>query len=381
MVLESIFPPDTRVENEIMTLNNAGYEVDIACLSNSCRKKVDTFGSSKIFCFPISSFVKKSSIGALNFSIYFNFWRKRLSKLIVDNDYKVVHIHDLPLAKVGGELQKKYNIKFVLDLHENWPALLNLSEHTKTLLGKLFFSMKQWKSYEETYVKIADKLIVVIEESKKRIEDMGVKSDRIKVISNTLNIKEFNFLTDQPKSDKTIYVYAGGVTYHRGLQYIIEAASKTKSENYNIWIIGDGRYLKKLKEKTKLLALNERVTFFGWQKRDELLKLVSKANVALIPHIKSDHTDNTIPHKLFQYMYAEKPILSSNCAPLERIIMETSSGITYRYDDIDQIARIMDGINNKEIRLCENSIGKESVINKYNWDVDSKNLLSLYSEL
>ena len=121
--------------------------------------------------------------------------------------------------------------------------------------------------------------------------------------------------------------------------------------------------------------------FFGWQDRNKLLKIVSESDVALIPHIKSDHTDSTIPHKLFQYIYAEKPILASNCAPIERIVKETNSGFIYEYNNVDQLANIMTKIINKEYKLDQYTKGKPFVVNKYNWEETSKTLLTLYKYL
>ena len=102
-----------------------------------------------------------------------------------------------------------------------------------------------------------------------------------------------------------------------------------------------------------------------------------QTDVCLIPHVKSDHTDSTIPHKLFQYMYAGKPIIASDCAPIERIVNETGSGLIYKFDDPKEFAEKVSFYVNQGNNLPPNK-GKNAIKVKYNWTVDSEVLSSLY---
>ncbi|MGQ7867864.1 glycosyltransferase family 4 protein [Sunxiuqinia sp. sy24] len=380
MLLENNFPPDTRVENEIHSLQEDGHEVHIACLKTKGNKKTNSFGSTVIHRFEISEFVRKSSVGALAFPFYFYFWNKRVCRLFADYKYDAIHVHDLPLAAVGFKIKKRFGARFVLDLHENWPALLKISEHTKTFLGKLLFSVRQWKAYEKKYLFRADEVIVVVDEAKERVVALGVDEVKVHVVSNTQNLEEFAFESHLKPDSKIRFVYGGGVTYHRGLQYVLQAAARVQSGNFEIRIVGAGRYLRKLQELTRELNIENNVCFYGWRDRQELLKLIAESDVALIPHVKSDHTDTTIPHKLFQYLYTEKPILASNCRPIERIIKETCGGWIYPFSDINQLAGVMQQIIDGGYDLDAFAKGRPLVVEKYNWDKDKLKLQAIYHE-
>lgn len=378
MLLESNFPPDTRVENEINALTEAGHELHLACVKTVRNLSEKSFGKATIHRAMLSEFLRKSSTGALIFPFYFNFWRKFVNELFGFYQFDAIHVHDLPLAVIGYEMKKKFGVKFVLDLHENWPGLLNISEHLHTFPGNLLFSLKEWTKYEKKYVNLADEVIVVVDEAKDRIASLGADERRIHVVSNTLNLEESRFNTQKKASDTVIFTYAGGVTYHRGLQYVLDAAALVADHRFEIWIVGDGRYLNTLKKQANALGLGEQVRFWGRKSQAELLDLVCESDIALIPHVKSDHTDSTIPHKLFQYMYAEKPVLASDCIPVMRIINETRSGWIYRWSDAEQLASLMKKIINKEFDLKEYAQGKPFVTGRYNWNVDKLNLLTIY---
>lgn len=382
MLLESEFPHDIRVENEMEALAEAGHEVHLACITRKQKPAVESFGRAIIHRKPLSTFIYKSSVGALKFPFYFNFWRKYIHELFRQISFDAIHVHDLPLGLVGSELKRTYNIPLILDLHENWPGLLAISPHTKSVAGRFLCSISQWENYEKKIVSKADAVIVVVSEAGERLKKISVPEEKIVIVSNTLNLAGFPDIETSGKSpdEKKTIIYEGGLTYHRGIQYVIKAIEKIReNENkFEFLVAGDGPYLESLRRLSNQLQVDHIVKFPGWQPQDKIYELISKADLAVIPHIKSNHTDTTIPHKLFHYMYAGLPILASDCNPIARIIRETSSGDIYRYDDIGELAEKIKGLLISGKRVSPDG-GREWVLRKYNWDVDKERLLAIYS--
>ena len=182
MVLEKDFPPDLRVENEMKSLVKSGHNVVMACFTFTGNDRKEVWNNCTIYKKKITSFQYKSSVGALKFPFYFNFWRKHLRKIISLESPDAIHIHDLPLARLGSEIKQKKHLQFILDLHENWPAFLRISKHTNTFFGKILSSNIQWENYELKSCNQADKVIVVIEEAKERLIHAGIPENKISVI-------------------------------------------------------------------------------------------------------------------------------------------------------------------------------------------------------
>lgn len=385
MLLDHPFPPDTRVENEIKSLAEAGHEVHIACFHKEGKPLLEQSSECCIHRYPISKFMFKASVGVLKFPFYFNYWRKIVDGLFEKEKFDVVHVHDLPLAKIGYEAKSKYGAKFVLDLHENWPVLLQLSKHTNTFFGKLLSSNSQWVRYEKEMCVLADKIIVVVDEAKTRICALGVSSEKVEVVSNTLNIDQFDPIERKEfKTDRFRMLYVGGINYHRGIQNVVKAVSILKGRGVEVHfdLVGDGSYLADIKKLIDELQVRDNVTVHGFKHYTQICDLYESANVAMIPHIKSGHTDNTIPHKIFQYMYAEIPMIVSNCDPLVRIVNETKSGIVYRFDNPQELADILADLHDHPDALNGYiKHGRQAVIDKYNWKVDGAKLVELYAHL
>ena len=155
---------------------------------------------------------------------------------------------------------------------------------------------------------------------------------------------------------------------------------KNTDKKLRLWILGAGSYVQDLKRIAEEEGVSDTVHFEGWKKYDEMQTYFGKSNVCLIPHIKSDHTDSTIPHKIFQYMYAGKPMLVSNCDPLKRIVEETNSGEVFEFDSPENFASNLEKLIQNTEYFSQEFVAKSQdlVLNNYNWELDSKVLKSLY---
>jgi glycosyltransferase involved in cell wall biosynthesis len=378
MILDREFPPDIRVENEIEVLLKAGYDVHIACYTRKNNPLSEQIGKLFVHRKPMSDFIYKSSVACLTSPFYFNYWKKFVSELLSTLSFDVIHIHDLPLTQVGVWIKKRMNIKLVVDLHENWPAFLMISAHTNTFIGKLLSPLFLWRQYERKVLQLVDGVIVVVDEAKTRLINLTITPEKIHVISNTINLTDLNLQTPDKKDDIILY-YAGGITYHRGLQNIIHAMHKSLNSHLKFWILGDGSYKYQLMKLVEGYSLNDRVIFQGYQPFKKVMEMLAESDYPVIPHLKTEHTDSTIPHKLFQYMYAEKPIISSDCLPIKRILEETGSGIVYPSNDVNYLSELFNRLGTLNYR--EMGIrGKKAVLEKYNWNFDSQVLINLYKQ-
>jgi len=384
MILESEFPPDIRVENEILALTEAGHEVHLACSTRKNKVEKEVFGEALIQRKKISTFIYKSSVGCLKFPFYFNFWRKFIFRLFSADRYDVIHVHDLPLSLIGIEVKNKFQIKLVIDLHENWPALIRIAPHTQTFLGKLLSSNKQWTAYEQTVLSKADKIITVVEEAKDRIISLGINPEKISIVSNTVNFENLSIKTIKKKTDGFTIFYGGAINRHRGLQIVLEAIKNLTGKNINIYflIVGDGSYKKELERMAGSLGVKSLLQFFGYKPFNELLNILSAADAAIIPHLRTDNNDASSPNKLYQYMYLNKPVISSDCISLKRIITETNTGFIYHNDSPGDLAALIEKLYyDRNLLDSVRKNGRKAVLGKYNWSTDRKRLIEAYDQL
>ena len=384
MILENSFPPDVRVEKEIKSLIEAGYEIVLACSSIVSKNELVDWNGAIVVKKKMSSFVYKSSVGCLRFPFYFNFWRKFLTIVFNKYEFNAIHLHDLPLAKVAKEFSVKYKIPFVLDLHENWPAAMKIAIHTNTILGKIFSSNLKWQKYEKESVVKAVKIITVVEEMKERISQSIPDENKIYILPNTISLENLTYENNSINNKRPTIFYAGGINIHRGLQIVLKALLEVKKELPNILfnIVGSGSYERELKNFVIEQNLEQNVIFLGWKTYEDMMEILNESDIAIISHLRSEQTDCSSPNKIFQYAFMKKPIISSDCRSLERILNDMQGGIVYTdHNHLELSEKILCLFQDDKLRKKLGESGHKAVLNKYNWQQSSKELIRLYKEL
>lgn len=384
MILERDFPPDVRVENEISALIEKGVEIHLACYTFSDKSDRESFNGFTIHRKKISKLTYKSSVGALRVPLYFRFWKSFITELCKEYNFDAIHVHDLPLAKPTQKIAHQLNIKCILDLHENWPYHLMETAHTKKKMAKFLHNDDEWLLYEKEQVNEFDAVITVVEEMKNRIKALGAKN--VFVYQNVPNLDHFNINLAQPRKDDTIkrFIYVGGINENRGIQYALEGfaiLSKTYM-NISFEIVGNGPFLEYLKFLVKKLNIENKVQFHGWKKQEEAYEMIKSSDICVIPHLKSVQTDCSSPNKLFQYYIQKKPVISSNCESIRRVIEETKGGKTYNHLSPEEFAeKATEYLNHPEMIIKDGENGFEAVVKRYNLEIEKVEIIDAYQKL
>ena len=107
------------------------------------------------------------------------------------------------------------------------------------------------------------------------------------------------------------------------------------------------------------------------------------ADVNTIPHKSNGHTDNTIPHKLFQTMMVGKPVLVSSSDPLKRVVTSTQAGLIFKAGSAEDMALKIKQLYQDKIlqtTMGENGL-KATLAGSLNWEFDQQALISLYKKI
>lgn len=389
MILDQRFPPDVRVENEAISLLDKGYKVFLWCYAFSDEPITENYKGMQIERVLASHYWIKKMRGLVNvIPIYDLYLLKKISSFIEKYNIDILHIHDLYLLGTGLKLRKRYGIPVVSDLHENYVEGLKLYNFANRFPGNLLINIKKWERAEKSWLDRTDKIIVVVDEAVERLISIGIDRNKIFPVQNYLNYNEFNRYQVQKEiiqkyQDKFIISYVGAFDHHRGLHILLKGFAELikKKIPAQLVLVGGGKILGQLKRLANELQISRHVEFTGFQPHESLPSYIEASTIGVIPHIKTGHTDNTLPHKLFQYMYKQKPILVSDCAPLKRIVNECGCGKVYINTDHKSLARQLIWFYENKNMLSEfGKKGKNCLLKKYNWSFAEKNLLNLYEQ-
>jgi len=390
IVWQCVYPWDIRIEKFINLLSREGHQIHLICKGKYGMPTEENTPFGKIYRVFLSVSRSDSFLSRLLiYPLFINpIWLCKVVRVLKRSKADIIIVRDLPLALIIGIIGRILKIPTILDMAENYPAAL-IAYSKPTYKPFLFMNGILPRLYERISLRFIDHIFVVADEQRIRLVKLGISKERISCVLNTpdldvfygsieMDLKEVSLSRKRP-----ILLYIGKVDKHRGGHLLIEAMPLILKQYPQaiLKIIGDGTELNSLRSLTKILDLERSVELKGWVNFPEIPKIIQDSTICLIPHLKSEHTDTTIPNKIFDYMAMGKPVIVSDCEPLKRIIEEEKCGLTFKSGDAkdlaDKVIRILEdhNINVYGVR------GKKAVEEKYNWDNDSKEVLKVINTI
>ncbi|MCP4154057.1 MAG: glycosyltransferase family 4 protein, partial [bacterium] len=156
---------------------------------------------------------------------------------------------------------------------------------------------------------------------------------------------------------------------------ILKAKSRLKPGNegeekeiaVTLGIIGKGPYTGQLKQLTAELELENNVEFIPMLPPQEVPGALSECDIGVCAYLLNEQTHQTLPGKLFEYMAAGLPVITSARKPVVRIVEKEKCGIVYQSRDPKTIApALAEMIKDREKLEQMGTAGYNAIREKYN---------------
>ena len=390
MVLENEFPTDDRVEKEIESLQRIGFDVSIAVLTFTNKPSVESYKGYTIYRKRISSLFHKSSAAILILPFYFMFWNKFLKSILKVNKFDVIHIHDLPLSKVGYRLARKFNLKLVCDQHEYYSNWIVRTKHYNTTVGKIIKMLSNWPKYERKYLQKAD-LVITVEDSLKQIyiDKTFVPKEKIITVPNTPRSEIFRIDNIDESivakyKNNFVLVYAGGLDHLRGIDFIIESIASIKGVIKDVKFVVAGRENKafNLRGYISQHKVEDYVDFVGWIPIEQLPSYIAASNICVhVPKPDNLEVNNTIATKIYQYASMGKPVIVSDARMMQEFVESNRIGYSVKFGDVNGFRDIVKKLYDDPSIAAEIKSRAVDVAKKYTWENTSVDLTNSYIKL
>jgi glycosyltransferase involved in cell wall biosynthesis len=367
-ILTSVHPPfDTRIYyKQAKSLAKAGY--DVTLIAQHDRDEV--VEGIRVVALPRPKNRLRRMLG----TTWKAFNRARKQKA------GIYHFHDPELLPIGVLLKVFTRGKVIYDSHEDVRSELK----TKPWLPKVarWFLSLMYRLLERLSLPFIDEIIIA--------EDSYIKN--YKKRSNISVLRNYPVLSyvggpAEVKASPPALVYVGGISQTRGALELIESLRllKTKYEKVTLTLVGP-IYSNSLEEKIaklrKELGLQDNVRLAGQVKHQEIYNLLSGCNIGMaILHPEPNYIES-LPTKLFEYMAVGLPVIASNFPLWKEIVEGNNCGLTVDPLKPAEIARAVEYlIEHPEEARKMGQNGQKAVMEKYNWETESRKLIELYENL
>ena len=286
-------------------------------------------------------------------------------KLLKQNNDAIIH-YNIPLMKAAiirdyTLLKIAYNFKLPIVLHihgGNFIKERKRPRYIKHLLEKIF----SWA-----------KAVIVLSEKEKTIIEEDFKLKNIQSLPNCISLSEARqYKKSFNKKHSLSILYLGRIEKNKGIDYILEAAKKIKSENIPFMLHFAGKE-ENLGEYIPLFQkeLGDNFTYHGIVYGKEKTELLKECDIFILPSFYEG-----LPMSLLEAMsFGLIPIVTP-VGSIPTVVQNQENGIYIKVKDYDSIInaiKILNTNNDLNKKLSENT--KNTILNKFN-DVEYINTLN-----
>jgi glycosyltransferase involved in cell wall biosynthesis len=190
--------------------------------------------------------------------------------------------------------------------------------------------------------------------------------------------------------DLSVISFVGLLDKNKGLLTLLNVMELLNQELNNIKLLLIGRFLGKKQQEEFLDMAREKgvyelIEFLGWLPYEEMLHYLAetKVGIALFQEgYASTFLGKGTARKIFTYMHAGIPIVSTCSTEVAQVVKEENCGILVDSSSAHELAEAIKRLLTDEIlarNLGEN--GQRAILTRYNWEDEERKLLNLYDKV
>ena len=295
-------------------------------------------------------------------------------KLLKFEKTAVIHLHDPELIP-AGLLLRLFARTVIYDMHEDFPAQIHSKEYLPEFIKKpLSFIVKV---FERIFLTGFSGIITVTEPILQRLPER-----KSTLVQNFPVNSEIEPGKEAHRDRERIIFYVGDITKPRGLTEMLDAVSISGPEKKARLVLAGRFSPPRTRDEAELHPGWEFTDFIGWADRKQLNEMLKKSRIGMLTlHPYTCHLVAQ-PVKLFEYMLAGIPVISSDFPMYRKTIEDAQCGL------------LVDPLNPKEIAEAVNYLldhpdeaeemgrkGRAAVLEKYIWENEARELVSFYQKM
>lgn len=306
---------------------------------------------------------------------------------VVDElDWDVLHAHDvhhmgLAAQAVAARRRAGDRAAWVYDAHEYVRGL-------STYKGRSIRKVRAYHDLEREFIHDADAVCTVSPELATRLQADYHLLVRPDVVMNAPDSAAMSASVDVGlrdliglEHDVPVLVYSGGVSEARGVQTAVKALPSLAGYHLAVVCVPHPRVPQavRLGQLAEQLGVADRVHLVEPVRPDQVAAFVASADIGLIPIRRFGSHEVALANKLFEYTYAQLPVLVSDMEAQQKFVTEHGLGLVHRVDDAESFADQARALMARRGEFVANLAGG-SRLAEYSWDHQAESLRRLYRD-
>ena len=290
-------------------------------------------------------------------------------------NFDIIHIHEprTILAVFISHYARKYNVPYIVQAHGSIMPFFQ-----KILLKKIFD-----KIWGYNILRDAVRVIAGTNEESMQYMEMGVKENKIEIISNAVDYRQFENIPQGifrqkygiDQNDKII-LYLGRINKIKGIDLLLNSFKQLSNQfnNVKLVLIGpDDGFLSEVKMLMDDIG-EERTIYTGLVSEKTKLEAYVDADIYVLPSIK----DN-FPISVLEALASSTPVIVTRGCLIASIIEEVGVVVDHDVESLNQAIR--DLLSNKELRFYLGEKGRNLIESKFTYKKVGVQFEELYEKI
>jgi glycosyltransferase involved in cell wall biosynthesis len=374
-------PFDRRVWREACSLHEKGYEVTVLCpRRKGSLKGYELIDGIRVYRHPAPA-EGSTPFGYLweyAWALFWEFWytswiylRHGFDAIQGCNPPDTIFLVALPFKLLG--------VKYIFDHHDANPELYVSKYGKRGTLYRVLVALEKLTYW------VSDVVIVTnLSYKELAVNRGGVPPQNVFVVRNGPDRETFKAVPLNPaRKNKKDYLigYVGNMGVQDGLDILLDIAQQVKSSGRSdvlFTCVGGGTEFNKLKKMVEDKNLLDTVHFTGRVSDEDLLEILSTADVCVNPDRPSEMNDISTMIKIMEYMALGKPIVQFD-AKEGRFSAQGASLYAGKDDGVaDFAAKIIWLLDRPEERKKMGEFGRKRIEDHLAWEYSVPHLLAAY---
>ena len=303
--------------------------------------------------------------------LFYLFFNIRLFFVLLFTKADVLFANDLDTLLPNYLVSKLKGIRLIYDSHEIFCEVPELIAHP--------FKKRVWESLEKWIVPKLKQAITVNESiATYFFEKYQTPFIFVRNIPNyaPLVTTKSRIELGLPNDKHIVILQGAGINVQRGAEELV-ASFQFLTSDYILLIIGSGDVIQQLKSDVVKLKLSEKVIFFDKMSASDLRQYTINANLGIT--IDKDTNMNyhfSLPNKVFDYIHAGIPLLTSKLPEILNLVTTYQIGISIDNHHPEHIAnKINECITSEHYSTYRQNTKKAAL--DYNWETEKQKLMKL----
>lgn len=168
-------------------------------------------------------------------------------------------------------------------------------------------------------------------------------------------------------------IYLGQIHKAKGVLELIANFKKIKLPHIRLVIVGVGEELKKAKN---LAKGDKRIKFYGWLNHEQLIPLLAKADLMLVPSLCYENS----PTVIYESLSMGLPVIASEIGGTSELIKEGVNGWTFPAGDFDILNKKIVSLYKQREKLSSMADNCRASVLDYTLENYSQNLLKIIND-